>query len=209
MFLLHLILLTSQKLSEGAFGEAWLAQWHRSAVVVKTLKRKPEAWTAENFIEFANEAAASERVSKHPNIGDSFLLCVTVTHCFAELVGSSICWRVQANADVRDGLPIHDARQPRGFADQEQQTGKARLVVLLAFTADEHGSLQTIVTFAIEAATGLAHLHANQPEPVPTRCLIVLVDLHVHDSCCIATSRCAICCWTARVWCACRISAWR
>ena len=27
-------------------------------------------------------------------------------------------------------------------------------------------SLQSIVTFAIESATALAHLHANQPEPV-------------------------------------------
>ena len=67
-----------QKLSEGAFGEAFLAQWHRSSVVVKTLKRQPESWTVENFIEFANEAAASEKVSKHPNVGELMLCCVLV-----------------------------------------------------------------------------------------------------------------------------------
>ena len=45
-----------QKLSEGNFGAAFVAQWHGTEVVVKVLKRKPEQWTVDNWLEFANEA---------------------------------------------------------------------------------------------------------------------------------------------------------
>src|SRR6185437_3365556 len=66
-------------LGEGVAGIASKATWHNTAVVVKQLKQRE--WTAENFMEFVNEAANSDKLGKHPNIGQN-CFCVCVSHFF-------------------------------------------------------------------------------------------------------------------------------
>ena len=129
-----------RELASGQFGVVWLATWHSTQVVVKLLKRASADWTPEQFAEFANESVASDRVSKHPNIGES---------CFwnSALIAfeSSLRGHLPATAEPRNGgkksnlcsqspfagLSIYDRGQPRGESRQAANCQEVRTWSLL------------------------------------------------------------------------------